>query len=155
MGLLRHIKPSLLLVLSGTLFFVIGMSIFTFTQAEGQSYFSDNPSSCVNCHVMQDQFDAWGHSSHANVATCNDCHSPHNNIVNQYFAKAVNGFNHSAAFTLNTYDEVITIKEFNVEIVNDNCTYCHADLVHSIADDQDDSLRCTACHAGIGHPIRN
>lgn len=148
-------KPRILFVLIGTLFFVVGLSIFTFAQAEGLSYFSDSPSSCVNCHVMQDQFDAWGHSSHANVAGCNDCHSPHNNVFNQYFSKAVNGFNHSAAFTLDTYDEVITIKEFNIEIVNNNCVYCHADLVHNIVDYQDDSLRCTSCHAGIGHPIRN
>lgn len=155
MGLLRKIKPSLLFALLGVLFFVIGLSVFTFTQAEGLSYFSSDSSSCANCHVMQDQFDAWGHSSHARVAGCNDCHSPHDNIVNQYFSKAVNGFNHSAAFTFNTYNEVITIKEFNIEIVNNNCAYCHANLVHNIVDDQDDSLRCTACHAGIGHPIRN
>lgn len=155
MRLLRHIKPSLFFMLVGTLCFVIGISVFTFTQAEGHSYFSNDSSSCVNCHVMQDQFDAWGHSSHANVASCNDCHSPHDNVINQYLAKAVNGFNHSAAFTLNTYNEVITIREFNIEIVNDNCAYCHADLVHGIADDRDDSLRCTTCHAGIGHPLRD
>lgn len=155
MNRLRQVIQHPLFVLTGMLFVTLGMSIFTFVQAEGHSYFSDNSSACVNCHVMQDQFEAWGHSSHARVASCNDCHSPHDNVVNQYFAKAVNGFNHSAAFTLGSYDEVITIKPFNVEIVNDNCVYCHADLVHSMADDQDNSLRCTSCHAGIGHPIRN
>lgn len=155
MDRLRGIKPNLLLILAGAFFFVGGMSIFTFIQAEGQSYFSDNPSSCVNCHVMQDQFDAWGHSSHARVATCNDCHSPHDNVINQYFAKAVNGFNHSVAFTFDTYEEVIMIRDFNVEIVNDSCVYCHADFVHNIVDDQDDSLRCTNCHAGIGHSTRD
>lgn len=155
MGLLRQIKPSIFLALFGGLFFVIGISVFTFVQAEGHSYFSNDSNSCVNCHVMQDQFDAWTHSSHARVASCNDCHSPHDNVLNQYFSKAVNGFNHSAAFTFDTYDEVITIKDFNIEIVNDNCVYCHADLVHSIVDDQDNSFRCTTCHAGIGHSIRN
>jgi len=142
-------------ILAGMVSFVGGMSAYTFIQAEGHSYFSDDPSSCVNCHVMQDQFDAWGHSSHARVATCNDCHSPHNNLLNKYFAKGVNGFNHSAAFTLNTYDQVITIKDFNVTIVNDSCVYCHADLTHNIVSNQDDSLKCTSCHAGVGHPIRN
>lgn len=151
----QRIKPSLIFVILGTFFFVMGLSIFTFAQAEGHSYFSDDPNSCVNCHVMQEQFDAWGHSSHARVATCNDCHSPHDNLVNKYYAKGVNGFNHSVAFTLNTYDEVITIKDFNTEIVNDSCVYCHADLVHSIVNNQDDSSRCTSCHAGVGHPIRN
>jgi len=155
MGLLRQIRPSLFLLISGLLFFVAGMSMFTFVQAEGQSYFSNDASACVNCHVMQEQFDAWGHSSHYRVATCNDCHSPHDNVVNQYFAKAVNGINHSAAFTLDTYDQVIMIKDFNLDIVNGNCTYCHTDLVHTVVDYEDDSLRCTSCHAGIGHPIRD
>lgn len=155
MNLSPQTRPSLVFIVLGTLFFVAGMSMFTFAQAEGLSYFSDEASSCANCHVMQEQFNAWGYSSHARVATCNDCHSPHDNIINKYVAKGVNGFNHSVAFTLDTYDEVITIKEFNTEIVNDSCVYCHADLVHNIADDADDSLRCTSCHAGIGHPIRN
>ncbi|MEO0565232.1 MAG: NapC/NirT family cytochrome c, partial [Chloroflexota bacterium] len=107
MAQLRRTTPNLLFIIAGLLFFLGGMSAYTFVQAEGQSYFSDDPNSCTNCHVMQEQFDAWGHSSHARVASCNDCHSPHNNALNKYVAKGVNGFNHSAAFTLNTYDEVI------------------------------------------------
>lgn len=155
MGRLRLIRSNLLFILLGTASFVVGMSIFTFIQADGHSYFSDNPNSCVNCHVMQDQFEAWGHSSHARVASCNDCHSSHENIVSQYFSKAVNGFNHSLAFTLDNYDEVIMIRDFNVDIVNDSCVGCHADFVHGVVDNDDDSLRCTSCHAGIGHPTRD
>lgn len=153
---LQKIRPGILLmIIGGALSFIGGLSIYTFVQAEGHSYFSDDPEACVNCHVMDDQFEAWGHSSHANVATCNDCHSPHDTEFNKFFAKAVNGINHSAAFTFNTYEEVIMIKDFNIDIVNDSCEYCHGDLVHSIVDQDDDSLRCTHCHAGIGHPIRN
>ena len=155
MNLSQQSRPSLAFIVLGTLFFVIGLSMFTFAEAEGLSYLSDDASACVNCHVMQEQFDAWAHSSHARVASCNDCHSPHDNIINKYFSKGVNGFNHSFAFTFDTYNEVITIREFNIEIVNDSCVHCHENLVHNIADDQDNSLRCTSCHAGIGHPIRN
>lgn len=135
--------------------FVGGMAAFTFVEAEGLSYFSDDPNSCANCHVMQDQFDAWGHSSHARVATCNDCHSPHDTLVNKYFAKGVNGFNHSAAFTLDTYNEVITIKPFNEAIVNDSCIYCHTELVSEISPTHNADQNCTHCHTGVGHPLRD
>ncbi|MGJ3240349.1 MAG: cytochrome c nitrite reductase small subunit [Anaerolineae bacterium] len=150
---LRPFEPALL-ILIGMISFVIGLSLFTFVRAEGHSYFSNDPSACVNCHVMRDQYDAWTHSSHGRVAACNDCHSPHDNIVNTYVAKGINGFNHSFAFTFNTYGEVIDITQFNVDIVNANCMYCHQDLVSVIAPDHDDAPNCITCHTGIGHPVR-
>ena len=55
----------------------LGLGLFTFGYAEGLSYFSSDPQACINCHAMQDQWDGWNHSSHRNVATCNDCHTPH------------------------------------------------------------------------------
>lgn len=155
MDRLRQLRPNLFLILSGALLFVGGMSAFTFVQAEGLSYFSNEPSACMNCHVMQDQFDAWEHSSHARVATCNDCHASHDNLVNKYFSKGVNGFNHSAAFTLGTYGNVITIKDYNRAIVNDSCVYCHTNLVSEIEAVHTSQTNCTHCHAGVGHPLRD
>ena len=55
----------------------VGLGGFTFTYAEGLSYFSDDPQACVNCHVMREVFEGWNHSSHKAVAVCNDCHIPH------------------------------------------------------------------------------
>jgi len=154
---LRRTRPDLILILVGALCFVAGLATFTFVRAEGHSYFSDDPDSCMNCHVMRDQYDAWGHSSHARVATCNDCHSSHDGVVSKLISKGINGFNHSFAFTFNTYEETITITEFNEDIVNDSCMYCHSELVSMIApnhEDQEDELDCISCHAGIGHPVR-
>src|SRR5688572_32577853 len=42
----------------------------------------------------REHFDAWNKSSHRAVATCNDCHTPHN-LVGKYTVKAKNGFWHS------------------------------------------------------------
>lgn len=42
----------------------VGLSFYTFSYAEGLSYFSDDPNSCMNCHVMRDQFESWNHSNH-------------------------------------------------------------------------------------------
>ena len=74
--------------------FVIGIGLYTFVYAKGYSYLTNNPQACANCHVMQTQYDAWIKSSHHSVATCNDCHTPHN-IIGKYAVKASNGFFHS------------------------------------------------------------
>ncbi len=127
---------------------LVGLGLFTFSYGEGLSYFSNDPESCMNCHIMRDQFDSWNHSSHKAVATCNDCHTPHN-FAEKYFVKARNGFNHSFAFTFNTYPDNIQIKEFNADVVQQNCVDCHEDLVSLIYHDDDRS--CVTCHGNVGH----
>ena len=67
-----------------------GVGTFTFGYGKGASYLSNNPQTCVNCHVMQDHLDSWQHSSHHHVAVCNDCHLPHDPI-GKWVTKADNG----------------------------------------------------------------
>ena len=38
---------------------LIGLGGFTFIYAKGASYLTNDPNACVNCHVMQEQFDGW------------------------------------------------------------------------------------------------
>jgi hypothetical protein len=71
-----------------------GMGGYTFVYARGYSYLTNDPAACANCHVMRDHFVAWTRSSHANVATCNDCHTPPG-VIAKYATKAENGFWHS------------------------------------------------------------
>jgi len=40
-----------------------GVGVYTFGYGKGASYLSNNPQTSVNCHVMQDHFDAWQHSA--------------------------------------------------------------------------------------------
>ena len=61
------------------------------TYAEGASYFSTNPQSCANCHIMREQYDSWQKASHHANAKCIDCHLPHD-FVGKYVAKAENGY---------------------------------------------------------------
>ena len=65
---------------------------------------------------------------HHAVATCNDCHIPHT-FPDKYVVKALNGFNHSAAFTLQNFHEPIQITPFNKTVALNNCQYCHGDFV--------------------------
>ncbi len=131
---------------------VLGLGGFTFSYAEGFSYISDDPSACANCHVMREIYDGWNHGSHKSVAVCNDCHTPHSSILAKFAVKALNGWKHSKAFTLDEIPEPIRIVEFDREIAYENCLYCHEDMVgfvsHAAGSDPTDCLRC---HAGVGH----
>jgi cytochrome c nitrite reductase small subunit len=132
---------------------VLGLGAQTFWYAEGGSYFSNDPRSCVNCHVMREHYDGWQKASHHMVATCNDCHVPHDRI-GKYVAKAENGFWHSKGFTLQDFSEPICIKPKNARILRANCIRCHLEVVSAVdADrgDRDDALDCVRCHASVGH----
>lgn len=136
--------------LSGVL---IGLGMYTFWYAEGASYFSSDPRSCVNCHVMREDYDSWQKTSHHAVATCIDCHLPHQGAA-KWVAKAENGFWHSLRFTLQDFDEPIRIHRKNARILQANCVTCHQDLVGDLVHHgafTDESNRCVRCHAAVGH----
>jgi cytochrome c nitrite reductase small subunit len=132
---------------------LLGVGIFTLGYARGYSYLSNDPTACVNCHAMRDQYDAWIAGPHANVATCNDCHTPHDNILNKYFTKAETGFRHALAFTTGNYPENIRITDRDREITEEACLYCHGDLVDElhVTRPQGETISCLACHSDVGH----
>ena len=160
--------PSLLLVAVGIL---AGVGGYTFYYAKGASYFSNDPKACMNCHVMQDQFDSWVKSSHHAAAGCNDCHVPHE-LPWKYINKGLNGWNHSKAFTLQNFPEPIRITPRNLDALQRNCVYCHDVVVSEILNPphlaprlsgrqalpqggrgrgERGAQRCTECHRGVGH----
>jgi cytochrome c nitrite reductase small subunit len=153
-----------------------GIGLFTFHYAEGLSYFSNDPRECINCHIMNDQYDSWLKSPHHVYATCNDCHTPHA-LLPKLVTKADNGWNHSKKFTLGTWGDPIRIREVNRQRLQSNCIRCHGDFVHDVrllaAEERPDrpllldawraicgaedelppgqEIDCVRCHAGIGH----
>lgn len=151
----RRLAVPILLVIVGLFGAIVGLGSYTFIYAKGFAYLSDDPAACVNCHVMREVFDAWNHSSHKAVAVCNDCHMPHNSIVAKYAVKAINGFNHSLAFTTGNFPEPIQITPFNRDIVQQSCLYCHGSVVammgHTAGSEPTDCLRC---HSRVGHDTR-
>lgn len=133
-----------------------GIGGYTFRYAEGLSYLSPDPRACVNCHIMQPQYDAWQKSSHHAVAVCIDCHLPHEFFA-KYWAKAENGYRHSKEFTAETFAEPITVQARGREILQENCVHCHGDLVHDNAASSEGprpALQCVHCHVTVGHGTR-
>jgi len=126
----------------------IGVGLFTFSYAEGLSYFSTDPKACANCHIMNEQYASWSKGPHHGDARCVDCHLPHDFFA-KYLAKASNGYHHSKGFTLQDFHEPILIKPRNAEILQDNCMRCHGDFVREVL-----VSGCTHCHRGVGHGAR-
>lgn len=133
-----------------------GVGAYTFQYAEGLSYFSTDPRACVNCHIMQPQYDSWQKASHHTMASCVDCHLP-NEFIPKYIAKADNGYFHSKGFTFQDFHEPIMIKKRNARILQANCVACHQpvvdDLVHG-ASHAEGEMSCVHCHSDVGHGPR-
>ncbi len=106
-----------------------GLIAYLFYISKAHSYLSDNPKTCVNCHIMAPQYATWNHSAHREVTNCNDCHVPHNNVFNKYFFKAKDGLRHATIFTLRKEPQVIFIHEEGQEVVQNNCIRCHANKI--------------------------
>ena len=109
----------------------LGLGGFTFVYARGASYLTNDPEACGNCHIMREHLGAWVKSSHHAVATCNDCHTPHN-FIGKYVTKASNGFWHSFYFTTGRFPDPLRITEGNREVTEGTCRYCHGDIVDAI-----------------------
>ena len=179
LGLREHTAPLLLAVLLGT---VVGIGGYTFVYAKGYSYLTDDPGACANCHVMLPQYQSWSRSAHRGVAGCNDCHTPRGFFA-KYGVKALNGFNHSLAFTTGAFPDPLQIKPHNRVIAENACRECHADIVAAIdplgSEDAVEIRRgvagapvasrpqihdgtvasesretCIRCHTYVGHSVR-
>jgi cytochrome c nitrite reductase small subunit len=136
-----------------------GLLIFTFYIANAFSYLSDDPKTCVNCHIMAPQYATWFHSSHREGTHCNDCHTPNNNIISHYFFKAKDGLRHATIFTLRAEPQVIMIKEAGQTAVQNNCLRCHEQLLTDIRmvsikntyQKDRQTRQCWTCHRQTPH----
>ncbi len=131
MNLLDYLRPPKPWIVPVTMLMLILIitAVYLFITSRAVSYLSDDPETCINCHVMTPQYITWSHSSHREVAVCNDCHVPHNNVVNKYFFKAKDGLRHATVFTLRNEPQVIFIKEDGKNVVQNNCIRCHEYLI--------------------------
>jgi cytochrome c nitrite reductase small subunit len=144
-------------IVAGALF---GLVLFLFYISNAGSYLSNDPKTCINCHVMNYEYITWFHSSHREKASCNDCHVPHDNVFNTYFFKAKDGLRHATVFTLRQEPQVIRIKEEGAKVVQENCIRCHNELItdrkilsYTKAFDhfRTEGRQCWECHREVPH----
>jgi cytochrome c nitrite reductase small subunit len=154
-----------------------GLGFYTFGVARGYAYLTNDPAACANCHVMSEHYGAWMKASHHAVATCNDCHSPHD-LIGKYMVKARNGFWHSFYFTTGGYPYPLRITEPNRVVTERACRYCHAEVTEAIdnaptgrdagssplaatgasttrhSSAAAEPASCVRCHRYVGHWVR-
>ncbi|WP_206670797.1 cytochrome c nitrite reductase small subunit [Cyclobacterium xiamenense] len=136
-----------------------GLGLYLLRLSNAASYLSDDPQACVNCHIMTPQYITWNHSSHREVAHCNDCHVPQDNIVNKFYFKAKDGLYHASVFTARAEPEVIKALGPSIEVIQNNCIRCHetqvtdARLMGFTAEHFENRTdrTCWECHREVPH----
>lgn len=137
-----------------------GLAAYVFYISNAGSYISDDPKTCINCHVMNNHYASWANSSHREKASCNDCHVPHDSFINKYYFKGKDGLRHATIFTLRNEPQVIVIKDEGAEVVQQNCIRCHNDLItdnkmltktKEFDHFRTDGRKCWECHREVPH----
>ena len=144
------------MILSGIF---LGILVFVFHVSNASSYISDEPETCINCHVMYPYFASWDKSSHSQEATCAECHVPQDNFFSKYYVKATDGLAHATWFTFRWEPQVIRIKDRGRRVVQQNCISCHIDLVDMVqlvevtaqSADAGEGKLCWDCHVETPH----
>lgn len=142
--------------LMGSLAAAVG---YTAHYASATSYLSDDPAACINCHVMNEHYDAWQRGPHHAVAHCNDCHVPHDSLLSKYMVKAEHGYRHSKGFTFQDFHEPIQLTAGSRAVVIENCVRCHDAMTHEIrlsagggaTPSASADLDCISCHSSVAH----
>lgn len=120
----------------------------------------DDPSACINCHIMSPYYTTWSHSSHGRDATCNDCHTPNDNILSHYFFKGKDGMKHVAYFVTFNEPQVFKATDASAEVIMDNCIRCHTELNQEIVKTgridymkakRGEGMACWDCHRDVPH----
>ncbi|MBR1551476.1 MAG: cytochrome c nitrite reductase small subunit [Muribaculaceae bacterium] len=124
------------------------------------SYLGDDPSACVNCHIMTPYYATWSHSSHGRDATCNDCHVPHQNMARKYLFKGTDGMKHVAYFVTHSERDAIMAEDASAQVIMDNCIRCHTQLnqefvktgrIDYMLAKQGEGMACWDCHRNVPH----
>ena len=138
----------------------VGLFIYSFFHSRAYSYLSDNPRTCVNCHLMSPYYATWSHSSHGRNTTCSDCHVPQDNIFSKYYFKAKDGLRHSTVFTMRTEKTALQAIPASSQVIMNNCIRCHEQLNQEFVNTgrmdfkemkKNNGHACWDCHRDVPH----
>ena len=158
---LGHRAKVALLLVSGV---VVGLGGLFLYLLRFHTYLGDDPSACVNCHIMTPYYATWMHGAHARNTTCNDCHVPHDNVFRKYFFKGKDGMNHVYKFVTRQERQAIRAIDESAEVIMENCVRCHATLNTELVNTGritymdvkcDAGKACWDCHRDVAHGKMN
>lgn len=153
LGMWNSVSRPTRLALAAVAGVIVGLALYVGRISEAASYLSDDPRACINCHIMFPEYATWQHSSHREVANCNDCHVPHTNVLAKYYFKAKDGLRHSAMFTFRLEPQVIQAIPESREVIQGNCIRCHTRVMMDVANLGHNNLdrSCMDCHRDVPH----
>lgn len=134
---------------------IVGLGLTLVRISNAASYLSDDPETCMNCHVMTDAYATWQRGSHGRAAVCNDCHIPHTNPVAKLAFKARDGLRHSAVFTLRAEPQVLELSAGAKPVIQENCLRCHAHVLTMVRLAGVGERKCWDCHMNIHGPVQS
>ncbi len=108
---------------------------------------SDQPSFCVQCHVMESEFEAWSHAGAHRRKTCVDCHLPNGNAGIHYVWKSIDGMKDVLIFYSGSVPKNVHLTAHGEKVVQENCIRCHEQTVSMINHERN----CWECHRRIMH----
>lgn len=140
---------------------VVALIVLIIKYSNSLSYLSKDSGACINCHIMDSYYASWQHSSHKNVAQCIQCHLPTDNIVHEYYEKAVTGVDHTFHFIIRAEGQVPRANDSTKRMIEKNCIACHRTKVHNLTRDGFNANKtkgkykvyCWDCHRGVPHGI--
>ena len=139
---------------------ICGLGAYTVYASRATSYLSDEPSTCMNCHIMAPYYASWFHSSHGRNTTCNDCHVPQENAVKKWIFKGMDGTRHAAVFIAKGEPQVIKAIEKSSTVIMNNCIRCHEQLntefvktgrINFMMAKAGEGKACWDCHRNVTH----
>lgn len=111
-------------------------------------HYSESPSFCNSCHVMNYQYENFIHNGAHQNRRCIECHLPNDNIFNHLLWKGIDGTKDVVYFYGGLYPDNIEISDHGNKVVNQNCISCHSEMVSRI---DMGSRSCTDCHRRHKH----
>ena len=158
LGMFSYREKVGLLIAAGV---IVGWGGLFMYLLRAHTYFiGDDPSACVNCHIMTPYYATWSHSSHGRDATCNDCHVPHQNLAMKYGFKAMDGLKHTVYFVSHAERQAIMAEDMSAEVIMDNCIRCHTQLnqefvktgrISYMMAKRGEGKACWDCHRNVPH----
>lgn len=139
---------------------IVGGGALTLYMLRADTYLTDDPAACVNCHIMGPYYATWFHSSHSRNATCNDCHVPHENAVKKWVFKGMDGMRHVAVFLTHGEKDVVRANGESSEVIMNNCIRCHTQLntefvstgrIDYMMSQVGEGKACWDCHRDVPH----
>ena len=155
-------RQKIVLLLVGGIFVGLG-GLFLYL-LRFHTYLGNDPSACVNCHIMTPYYATWMHGAHARNTTCNDCHVPHDNVFRKYFFKGKDGMNHVYKFVTRQERQAIQAIDESAEVIMENCVRCHTTLNTELVNTGritymdakcGEGKACWDCHRDVAHGKMN